>query len=40
MIMSNKQILDYFETDMKVYADRGVQGQSCVQVAGVWCGVV
>ena len=34
MIMSNKQILDFFETDMKDFADRGVNGQSCVQVAG------
>jgi len=25
MIMSNKQILDFFETDMKSYADRGIK---------------
>jgi hypothetical protein len=34
MIMSNKQILDFFETDMQDFAARGVNGQSCVQVAG------
>jgi hypothetical protein len=35
MIMSNRQILEYFETDKLDYAKRGVPGQSCVQVAGV-----
>ena len=34
MIMSNKQILDFFETDLKDFADRGVHGKGCVQVAG------
>ena len=32
--MSNKQILDYFETDKKKFEERGVQGQMCVQTAG------
>jgi hypothetical protein len=34
MIMSNRQILEYFETDKLDFAKRGVPGQSCVQVAG------
>ncbi len=34
MIMSNKQILDYFETDMVEYRDRGVKPHTCVQLAG------
>ena len=34
MIMSNRQILDYFETDKMAFSERGVQGQSCVQLAG------
>ena len=36
MIMSNRQILEYFETDKIDYAKRGVKGQSCVQVAGTY----
>ena len=34
MIMSNKQILDYYETDMKLFSDRGVRPVTCVQTAG------
>ena len=34
MIMSNKQILDYFETDMVEYRNRGVRPHTCVQLAG------
>lgn len=34
MIMSNKQILDYVETDHNSFADRGVHSLSCVQTAG------
>ena len=34
MIMSNKQILEYVETDMEAFAQRGVQPVTCVQLAG------
>jgi len=34
MIMSNKQIYDYYETDMRDYASRGVEPITCVQTAG------
>ena len=34
MMMSNKQILDYFETDKIMFDERGVKGKSCVQTAG------
>jgi hypothetical protein len=34
MIMSNKQILDFFESDMKAFEARGVHSKTCVQVAG------
>ena len=34
MLMSSKQILDFFETDMKLYADRGIKPRGCTQVAG------
>ena len=34
MIMSNRQILEYFETDFKGFADRGIQSLTCVQTAG------
>lgn len=34
MVMSNKQILDYVETDLKEYNTRGVKPLSCVQTAG------
>jgi len=37
MIMSNKQILDYFETDLEDFAKRGVKPMTCVQVAGTIC---
>lgn len=33
-IMSNKQILDYFETDMKYFENRGVKSHFCTQTAG------
>ena len=33
-IMSNKQILDYFETDMRDFSKRGVAPLTCVQTAG------
>jgi oxalate decarboxylase/phosphoglucose isomerase-like protein (cupin superfamily) len=32
--MSNKQILDYFETDLATYNLRGVEPVTCVQTAG------
>mmetsp|Transcript_15922 Transcript_15922/g.26788 ORF Transcript_15922/g.26788 Transcript_15922/m.26788 type:complete len:604 (+) Transcript_15922:538-2349(+) len=34
MIMSNKQILDYYETDMNNFTARGVPPITCVQTAG------
>ena len=34
MMMSSKQILDYFETDMQEYIKRGINGRGCTQVAG------
>lgn len=34
MIMSNKQMLDYFETDLHTYAARGINPMTCVQTAG------
>jgi hypothetical protein len=34
MIMSNKQIYDYYETDLRDYAARGVEPITCVQTAG------
>eukprot|EP01038_Epipyxis_sp_PR26KG_P008159 gene8159-11043_t len=34
MIMSNKQILDYYETDMVEFLKRGVPPVTCVQTAG------
>lgn len=34
MIMSNRQIREYFETDMKDFSARGVEALSCVQTAG------
>ena len=33
-IMSNKQILQFMETDKQEFARRGVQGKTCVQTAG------
>jgi len=33
-IMSNKQILDFFETDMKAFQQRDVRPVTCVQTAG------
>lgn len=33
-IMSNKQILDFFETDMLAFQKRGVRPVTCVQTAG------
>ena len=32
--MSNKQILDNFETDMRDFSKRGVAPLTCVQTAG------
>lgn len=32
--MSNKQILDYIETDMRDFAKRGIAPLTCVQTAG------
>ena len=34
MIMSNRQIREYFETDLKAFSERGVEALSCVQTAG------
>jgi hypothetical protein len=34
MMMSSKQILDFFETDMKEYEKRGFFPRGCTQVAG------
>jgi gamma-glutamyltranspeptidase len=34
MIMSNKQIMDFYETDLKDYEARGVKPLTCVQTAG------
>ena len=34
MIMSNRQILEYFETDKQTFEARGVHSLSCVQTAG------
>eukprot|EP01038_Epipyxis_sp_PR26KG_P007166 gene7166-9769_t len=34
MIMSNKQILEYYETDMLEFQNRGVRPVTCVQTAG------
>ena len=34
MIMSNKQMLDYYETDMTAFIERGVKPVTCVQTAG------
>ncbi len=34
MIMSNKQILDFIETDMVQLEERGVRATTCVQTAG------
>jgi hypothetical protein len=34
MIMSNRQILEYFETDLGSFHKRGVQALGCVQTAG------
>ena len=34
MVMSNKQIYDYFETDLKSYNDKGIKAFTCVQTAG------
>lgn len=34
MIMSNKQILDYFETDRLDFESRGIKPVTCVQTAG------
>jgi hypothetical protein len=33
-IMSNKQILDYFETDKMTFENRGIRAHTCVQTAG------
>jgi hypothetical protein len=33
-IMSNKQILEYRETDMLAFSERGVDPVTCVQMAG------
>lgn len=32
--MSNKQILDFYETDMRNYSRRGIPPLTCVQTAG------
>lgn len=34
MIMSNKQILDYFQTDLIEYENKGIHSATCVQTAG------
>lgn len=34
MIMSNKQMLDFYETDRETFAARGVQPMTCVQTSG------
>lgn len=34
MIMSNKQMLEFYETDMSAFAARGVKPLTCVQTAG------
>ena len=34
MIMSNKQIYDFYETDMNEFMKRGVHPKTCVQTAG------
>jgi hypothetical protein len=34
MIMSSKQILDFFETDMLDFDERGISPRGCTQVAG------
>lgn len=34
MIMSNKQMLDYYETDLHTFAARGISPMTCVQTAG------
>lgn len=34
MIMSNKQILDFYETDRTEFEERGVKPVTCVQLAG------
>lgn len=34
MIMSNKQILDFYETDRLTFMERGIKPVTCVQTAG------